>query len=153
MMMRHRRWPAILVLVAMVGIGVMYVRSWGKGSAGSGESIAALEKQIGRGNVSLETWNKYAQRLMEVKRFDDAATAYRKVLEKEPGNRGAKTGVAIALAKAKNEEEFYKYMSDMTYTGDAKMAMDIFDRGECQAWLSQARFATLAKEARAQAMD
>src|SRR5882672_5225439 len=153
MMMRHRRWPAILVLAVMVGLGALYVRSWGKGSAGSGEGIAALEKQIGQGNVPAATWNTYAQKLMEVKRFDDAATAYRKVLDKEPGNRGAKTGVAIALAKAKNEEEFYKYMSDMTYTGDAKMAMDIFDRVECQAWLSQTRFKTLQHEARAQAMD
>jgi hypothetical protein len=44
------------------------------------------------------------QKLMEAKRFDDAASAYKKVLEKEPGNRNAKTGVAIALAKARNEE-------------------------------------------------
>ena len=36
---------------------------------------------------------------------------------------------------------------------DAKLAMDIFDRGECQAWLSQTRFKTLQHEARAQAMD
>ena len=43
-------------------------------------------------------------------------------------------------------------MSDLTYS-DPKIAMDIFDRGECQAWLSQTRFATLQKEARAQAMD
>ena len=89
---------------------------------------------------------------MEARRFDDAASAYKKVLEKESGNRNAKTGVAIALARAKNEEEFYKFMSDLTYS-DAKMAMDIFDRGECQAWLSQTRFKTLQHEARAQAMD
>ncbi len=151
--MRHRRWPAIGVLVVVVAIGALYVRTWGRGASGGGVTIADLEKQIARGKVSAATWNTYAQKLMEAKRFEDAATAYRKVLELEPGNRGAKTGVAIALAKAKNEEEFYRYMSEMTYGGDAKMAMDIFDRGECQAWLSQARFATLAKEARAQAMD
>ena len=152
MMMRHRRLPAIGVLVVMIAIGAIYVRSWGRG-AGGGGSLADLEKQIGAGKeISTATWAAYAQKLMEVNRFDAAASAYKKVLEKEPANRTAKTGVAIALARAKNEEEFYKFMSDLTYS-DAKMAMDIFDRGECQAWLSQTRFKTLQHEARAQAMD
>jgi len=150
--MRHRRWPAILVLVVMIGVGAMYVRSWGRG-AGGGGSLADLEKQIAHGgDIKPEVWSAYAQRLMEAKRYGDAASAYRKVLDKTPADRAARTGVAIALAKAQNEEEFYKFMSDLTYS-DAKMAMDIFDRGECQAWLSQTRFKTLQHEARAQAMD
>ena len=153
MMMRHRRLPTIGVLVVMIAIGAIYVRSWGRSANGAGGSLADLEKQIARGKeVPSATWSAYAQKLMEARRFDDAASAYKKVLEKESGNRNAKTGVAIALARAKNEEEFYKFMSDLTYS-DAKMAMDIFDRGECQAWLSQTRFKTLQHEARAQAMD
>jgi len=153
MMMRHRRLPAIGVLVVMIAVGAIYVRSWGRGASGGGSSLAEMEKQIGRGrNVPAATWSNYAQKLMEAKRFGDAASAYKKVLEKEPANRNAKTGAAIALAKAQNEEEFYKFMSDLTYS-DAKLAMDIFDRGECQAWLSQTRFKTLQHEARAQAMD
>jgi len=152
MMMRHRRLPAIGVMVVMIAIGALYVRSWGRG-AGDGGSLAALEKQIARGgSVPAATWNNYAQKLMEAKRFSDAASAYKKVLEKEPANRTARTGAAIALAKAQNEEEFYKFMSELTYS-DPKTAMDIFDRGECQAWLSQTRFKTLQHEARAQAMD
>ena len=152
MMMRHRRWPAILVLVVMIGVGALYVRSWGRG-AGGGDSLVSLEKQITRGgNIPAATWNSYAQALMEAKRYGDAASAYKKVLEKEPANRTAKTGAAIALAKAQNEEQFYLFMSDLTYS-DPKVAMDIFDRGECQAWLSQTRFKTLQHEARAQAMD
>ncbi|HEV8292027.1 MAG TPA: tetratricopeptide repeat protein [Tepidisphaeraceae bacterium] len=153
MMMRHRRWPAIGVLVVMIAIGAIYVRSWGRGAGGNADSLASLEKQITRGgNIPAATWNNYAQKLMEAKRFSDAASAYKKVLEKEPANRTAKTGAAIALAKAQNEEEFYKFMSELTYS-DPKMAMDIFDRGECQAWLGQTRFKTLQHEARAQAMD
>jgi len=152
MMMRHRRLPAIAVLVAMIAVGAIYVRSWGKGAAG-GDSLAALEKQVSRGGeINPQLWTAYAQKLMEAKRYDDAASAFKKVLVKAPGDRTAKTGAAIALAKAQNEEEFYKFMSDLTYS-DAKMAMDIFDRGECQAWLSQTRFKTLQHEARAQAMD
>jgi hypothetical protein len=152
MMMRHRRLPAIGVLVLVVGLGALYVRSWGRGASGDGASIPDLEKQIARGKVDAATWNTYAGKLVEAKRFDNAATAYKKVLELEPANRGAKMGAAISLAKAKDEEEFYKFMSDLT-ASDAKMAMDIFDRGECQAWLSQQRFATLKNDARAQAMD
>jgi hypothetical protein len=152
MMMRHRRWPAIVVLVLVVGVGALYVGSWGRGAGGDGASIAELEKQISRGKVDAATWNAYGGKLVEAKRFEDAATAYKKVLELEPANRSAKTGCAISLAKAKNEEEFYKFMSDLV-ASDAKMAMDIFDRGECQAWLGQARFATLKNNARAEAMD
>jgi hypothetical protein len=153
MMMRHRRLPAIAVLVAVTVLGVLYVRSWGRGASGNGGSLADLEKQIARGgDIKPDVWAAYAQKLLEAKRFDDAASAYKKVLVKEPANRTAKTGAAIALAKAKNEEEFYKFMTDLTYS-DPKVAMDIFDRGECQAWLGQTRFKTLQHEARAQAMD
>jgi hypothetical protein len=153
MMMRHRRLPAIAVLVAAMAIGVLYLRSWGRGANSNGSSLGELEKQISRGgNIKPDVWSAYAQKLMEAKRFDDAASAYKKVLVKEPANRNAKTGAAIALAKAKNEEEFYKFMSDLTYS-EPKLAMDIFDRGECQAWLGQTRFKTLQHEARAQAMD
>jgi thioredoxin-like negative regulator of GroEL len=148
----HSLLRAVAVWVAVVGVGAIYMRTWGRG-AGGGDSLAALEKQIGRGGeIRPEIWSAYAQKLMEAKRFADAASAYKKVLEKSPADRTAKTGVAIALAKAGNEEEFYKFMSELTYS-DAKMAMDIFDRGECQAWLSQTRFKTLQHEARAQAMD
>ena len=152
MMMRHRRWPAILVLVVMIGVGAIYVRSWGRG-AGGNDSLADLEKQIARDTQNNpQLWTAYAQKLMEAKRYNDAASAYRKVLIKAPADKAAKTGAAIALAKAGNEEEFYKFMSELTYS-EPKMAMDIFDRGECQAWLGQTRFKTLQHEARAQAMD
>ena len=153
MMMRHRRLPAIAVLVAMIGIGAIYVRSWGRGAGGDGSSLADLEKQVARGGeINAQLWTAYAQKLMEAKRYNDSASAYKKVLSKAPADRTAKTGAAIALAKAQNEEEFYKFMTDLTYS-DPKLAMDIFDRGECQAWLGQIRFKTLQHEARAQAMD
>ncbi|HEV8378041.1 MAG TPA: tetratricopeptide repeat protein [Tepidisphaeraceae bacterium] len=153
MMTRHRRLPAIGVLVVMIAIGAIYVRSWGRGAEGNGTSLAELEKQVARDKgINPQLWTAYAQKLMEAKRYNDAASAYKKVLIKAPADRTAKTGAAIALAKAQNEEEFYKFMSELTYS-DPKMAMDIFDRGECQAWLSQTRFKTLQHEARAQAMD
>src|SRR5688572_12455844 len=85
MMMRHRRLPAIAVLVAMVAFGLIYVRSWGRGAAGEAGSLAELEKQIATGkDVPVSTWGAYAQKLMEAKRFDDAAGAFKKVLDKEP---------------------------------------------------------------------
>ena len=153
MMMRHRRLPAILVLVVMIGVGAIYVRSWGRGAGGNGTTLAELEKQVGRDTQNNpQLWAAYAQKLMEAKRYNDAASAYKKVLIKAPADKSARTGAAIALAKAQNEEEFYKFMSELTYS-EPKMAMDIFDRGECQAWLGQPRFKTLQHEAKAQAMD
>lgn len=153
MIMRHRRLPAAAVLVAVVAVGLIYVRSWGRGAGGDGTALEALEKQIARGGqIDVKTWMDYAQKLMEAKRYNDAASAYKKALDKEPANRKARTGAAIALAKAQNEEEFYKFMSELTYS-DPKMALDLFDRGECQAWLGQTRFKTLQHEAKAQAMD
>src|SRR3954467_8110068 len=142
MMMRHQRLPAALVLVAALAVGLIYVRSWGRGAGDEG-SLIALEKQISRGGeIDPKLWSAYAQKLMEARRYGDAASAYKKVLTKAPADKTARMGAAIALAKAQNEEEFYKFMSDLTYS-DAKMAMDVFDRGECQAWLAQTRFKTL----------
>src|SRR4051794_41511810 len=111
MMMRHQRLPAVAVLVAAVAVGAIYMRSWGRG-AGGADSLAAMEKQIARGGeIDPKLWGAYAQKLMEARRYADAASAYKKVLEKLPADRTAKTGVAIGLAKAGNEEEFYKFMS------------------------------------------
>jgi hypothetical protein len=42
--------------------------------------------------------------------------------------------------------------ADLSYS-DRRPAMNIVDKGECQAWLGQTRFKTLQHEARAQAMD
>jgi hypothetical protein len=43
MMMRHRRLPAIAVLVAMIGLGAVYMRTWGRGAGGDGSALADLE--------------------------------------------------------------------------------------------------------------
>jgi tetratricopeptide (TPR) repeat protein len=152
MIARYRRWPSILVLLVAAGLGTYYLRSLKAAGAGSGDSLEQLEKQIAQGHSDAKIWYSYAQRLTEAKRFEQASLAYRKVLDKEPSNRQAKFGCALSLAQAGNADEFYNYMHDLAY-GEAKLAIEIFDRRECQPWLKDARFAGLQKEAKAQAMD
>ena len=43
MMMRHRRLPAIAVLVAVIAIGAIYVHSWGRNANGGEASLADLK--------------------------------------------------------------------------------------------------------------
>jgi tetratricopeptide (TPR) repeat protein len=113
-----------------------------------------LEKAIAGGENRPETWCAYAQRLTETSppRFAQAALAYRKVLEKDPYHRQARVGCALALAQAWNADELHAFLRELIYS-EPKLAVDLFDRPECRAYLAKERFVSLQKEARAQAMD
>ena len=50
MMMRHRRWPAILVLVAMVGIGAAVARG-GRDRGGVGRASRNWRSRLGGGRA------------------------------------------------------------------------------------------------------
>ena len=149
----HRRLPAIVVLLISIGVGAIYLRTWAKaGDAGPGGTLDELARAIASGKNDALTWLAYAQRLEESNRFDHAAQAYRKVLDLESRNRAAQAGCAIALAKSENEEELLSYMQSLTFS-DAKKAMEVFEQPEIRPFLSQQRFSSLSREARAQAMD
>ena len=161
MVTRYPRKPALIVVLLALGIGVFYVKAWGKidrlWTKQPGEqSVEALEKRVAQesksGKVSIATWTAYANALSDAKQYAKAAAAYREVLAIDPTQRGAKFQVGLALAQAGATDEFYNYQKDLVY-GEPKLAVELFDRPEAQKYMSEARFVSLSKEAKSQAMD
>jgi tetratricopeptide (TPR) repeat protein len=114
-------------------------------------TIEQLERAIAGSNADAPTWALYAQRLGERGDYVHAAAAWRRVLDLRPDDRAAHIGRGVALARS-NPDAFYAYMQELSLA-EPKMAVDIFSRPECTSLLGQDRFRTLAKEAKAQAMD
>jgi tetratricopeptide (TPR) repeat protein len=161
MVTRHPRKPALIVVLLALGVGVFYVKAWGKierlWTKQPGEqSVEALEKRVAQesktGKVSVATWTAYANALSDAKQYTKAAAAYREVLAIDPTQRGAKFQVGLALAQAGAADEFYYYQKDLVY-GEPKLAVELFDRPEAQKYMSEDRFVALSKEAKSQAMD
>jgi tetratricopeptide (TPR) repeat protein len=160
-MTRHPRRPALLVLTVATVLGVFYISAWGyierlwKKDAGN-QGIAALERRIAdetkTGKLTAATWRAYGDALGDAKQYAKAATAYREALQLEPGSRDAKFQLGIALAQAGLADDLYAFQKDLVY-GEAKLAVELFERPETQKYLAQERFAALAKEAKSQAMD
>jgi cytochrome c-type biogenesis protein CcmH/NrfG len=162
MMNRYPRKPALIVLLATLALGTFYVTAWGrieriwkKQSAGD-QSLVALETRIEterKGNgVKIETWRAYGTALAEAKQYAKAANAFREVLALDPQQRDAKFQCGLALAQAGAADEFYTFQKDLVYS-EAKLAVELFERPETLHYLSEDRFANLAKEAKNQAMD
>lgn len=160
-MKRYPRTPALLIVLVALSLGALYVTAWGRVEAlwkkqPGEQSVEALEKRIAdeqkAGSVSSATWFAYGNALGEAKRWPDAAKAYQEVLALEPARRDAKFQCALALAQAGQADEFYKFQKDLVY-GEAKLAIELFERPETQKYLADERFSALAKEAKNQAMD
>jgi hypothetical protein len=159
-MTRHPRLPALIVLVAATTVGALYLVTWGHveryWKGGGNQTLEALRKRVeaeGKGGrVSAETWLAYADALNDDKQFAAAADAYREVIALQPTKRDPKFQCGLALAQAGAANPFYDFVKDLVY-GDAKVAEDLFNRPEAQQYLKEERFASLAKEAKNQAMD
>jgi tetratricopeptide (TPR) repeat protein len=154
-MNRHPRKPALLVLLIAAVLGTLYVTAWGKIEQlwkKKPQGIEALEQQIKAGNASAATWRAYGEALMNAKDFARAANAFRQVLAMEPAQRDAKFQCGLALAQSGAADEFYNFQKDLVYS-EAKLAVELFERPETHQYLAQERFASLAKEAKNQAMD
>ena len=163
-MNRYPRKPALLILLVAATLGVAYVAAWGKierylKKQPGDHSIEALEKKIaaeqgpdGTGKASAATWRAYAEALAEARQHARAAAAFKEVLALEPYHRDAKFQCGLALALAGQADEFYNFQKELVY-GEAKLAVDLFERPEAQKYLSEERFSSLAKEAKNQAMD
>jgi len=151
-MMRHSRLPALIILVAVLGVGGFYLRHLSLATPASGVTLEQLESTIAGGKASAQTWSAYARRLGELGRYGDSALAWKKVLELEPNRRDARINCALALAQTSDEEELHSFMNELTFT-DPKLTVEIFQRRELQGWLVKPRFVSMLKEAKSQAMD
>jgi tetratricopeptide (TPR) repeat protein len=151
-MNRYHRLPSFLVLLIVVGAGSLYMHRYGRANGNGGRGLEALEKIIQKGKADKETWFSYAEALSDAGKYDRAAQAFKKVLELEPSHRQAKVGCALSLAQATKTDELYSYVKDLVFS-EPKLAMDLLERPELSTYMSDARFAALQKEAKAQAMD
>jgi hypothetical protein len=152
-MIQRRRQPAIAVLLAGVLAAAVYLPWTARaGQAGSSTSIEQLERAIARPDAGPDIWLQYAQRLNATGRFLHAEMAYRQVLQRQANHKQAQFELACLLAKAGKTEEFYAAMRDMVVS-EAKLAVDVFGRPECQQYLDAPRFIALVNEAKTQAMD
>lgn len=149
----HHRLPAILILAAgAVGGGVYFATARPTGAATQAGTLEEIERRIAKGEADESLWFAYGQRLDEAARFADAAKAYQNVLDKNPESRRALLARAIALAGARQSDELHAHLSDLALD-EPKLVLDLLDRPECRAYLTEGRFQKLQKEARAQAMD
>lgn len=150
---RYPRTPAVIVLLLASALGAGVMALSGTVTQGrSGVPLAELERAIAHSDADATAWYAYAGKLEELRQFDHAAQAYQRVLELEPYHRQAKLHAALVLAQLGDAERYLAYLSNLTIA-DPKLAADIFARPESQGYLSQPRFAALAREARSQAMD
>jgi cytochrome c-type biogenesis protein CcmH/NrfG len=161
MMKRYPRTPALLIVLVALSLGALYVTAWGRVEAlwkkqPGEQSVEALEKRIAdeqaKGSVSAATWFAYGNALADAKQWSKAATAYKEVLAIEPARKDAKFQCALALAQAGQADEFYSFQKELVY-GEAKLAVELFERPEAQKYLAEDRFAALAREAKNQALD
>lgn len=168
-MTRHPRTPALIILISATALGTLYVVASAqiqkhRKQTGS-QTLESLAKRItdeGKqpGGVSPDAWRAYADALMAAKQFDEAGKAYKEVIALRPGERTAKFQCGLALAQAGQQkdapstaaDDFYNFQKELVY-GEAKLAVDLFDTPEAQPYLKDDRFASLAKEAKNQAMD
>jgi len=160
-MTRHPRTPALIILVTAFAIGTVYVVASAqiqKHRKQTGDhTLEALARRITEegkrpAGVSADAWRAYADALMNAKQFDQAAKAYKEVIALKPDDRKSKFQCGLALAQANAADDFYNYQKELVY-GEAKLAVDLFDAPEAQKYLKDDRFASLAKEAKNQAMD
>jgi hypothetical protein len=151
----YRRLPPTLILVAACAISALYVFIARVRHANGNIdqlSLVELEQKIAASDATPPIWLAYGQRLFEAGQFERAALAYQRVIDAEPFNRAARLQRALALAAGKDADGLAAFLRDQLYS-DPKLAAEILSRPELHEYLSDARFATLQKDAAAQAMD
>ena len=151
MVNRHSRIPAIVILVAIAGVGYAYVHRL-RADARPAEGLAALEARIQSGNAGKAEWLAYGSALNAAGEYGQAARAFKQVLEIEPYHREAKVEAVVAMANAGDREGLAGFLRDLVYA-EPKLCVDLFERRELKPYLGDARFQAFQKEARAQAMD
>ncbi len=145
------------MLVAFAALATLYARPWqpaGRSANGelAGETLVQIEHRIAEGSATAAVWEEYGHRLYDAKQFARAAQTYQKVIEIEPYDRPARFQCALAFAASTDADGLLAFLRSQLHV-EPKLVAELLDRTELQAFLADARFASLRTEARAQAMD
>lgn len=155
---KYARGPAALVLMASLALAGAYAMSGLRGASpdpaasGSSADVVGRERSIVAGRADAGTWFAYAEQLRAEGKPAMAADAYQRVLEKEPYHREARFWTAVCLAESANTQRLEKYMEKLV-SGEAKLAVEIFQRRELAPHMSSPRMSALLEQARDQARD
>jgi predicted TPR repeat methyltransferase len=144
-----------MILVLAAAFAALYLRVLARTSPL--DSLEELENRVRAGNVSLETWCDYAERLRQANRHADAASAWGRALELAPSDHKARRGRAIALAQAgvpgRGDDQLYNCLRDLLDNNQFKLVTELFKEPQLQAYLSQDRFVRLHTDAMNQSID
>ena len=155
MFRRHSRIPAIAILALAAALGAVYLRVLARN--GQVDSLQQLEKKVQAGNVSLETWCDYAERLRQAHRAAEAAAAFGRALESSPFDQRARRGRALALAQAaapgRGDDRLYDYLRELVDNNQFKLVVELFKEQELNPYLTQDRFVRLHNDAINQNID
>ncbi len=157
-MARHRRLPALVILLSACVVGAGYLTGWGKRMSFSeivGQSdgaMAELETAIRDGKATAGTWRAYGDLLLGRKAYGEAAEAIRRAIELSPADQELRMELGLALAGGKNREGFLDFMNGFVFS-EPKLAVDLFERPECRGYLRDPAFAPLYRDAKGQAVD
>jgi hypothetical protein len=143
------------VLVVACGLSILYARTAGAKKADQSDldraTLQQLEQVIATGSASPAAWAAYGRRLYEARDFPRAALAFERVINGEPYHRPARFQLALSHAAANNAEGLLTFLQAQVFV-EPKLVAELLDRSELQAFLGDARFATLQKEPRAPEM-
>ncbi|HYE21417.1 MAG TPA: tetratricopeptide repeat protein [Tepidisphaeraceae bacterium] len=156
-MQRYSRKPAVVVVLVSTVLAAGYLVAAGpierylKGH-GHGGSIEAMEKTIAEGKADGKMWFAYGDALADAGRHSGAADAFREALAQNTGSADAKFRLGVSLAQAGRGDELFGWLKELV-SGDAKVAVRLFEHPAVQRYAGEERFAALSKEATGQAMD
>lgn len=140
----------LLALMAF-SVGMIFARR-GAANAVPDSQLAELRKAVSKPDVKWETWLRYGQTLQTAKQYKDAAVAYEQVLRTDPYQSDARRGGAYCHAVLGDKDTFFKFMRETTDLAP-KLAKAVFEQPYAAAYLAEARFEALKKDAIAGSMD
>ena len=155
---KYTRWPAAVVFFASVLSVAAYAwASQGRGASSVGrdggrQDSGACERSIAAGQADGRAWFAYAEQLRAEGKFRLAAEAYQRATEKEPYHRESRFWTAVCLATVGDVPRLQAFMEQLA-ASEAKLAVEIFQRGELAPYLQAPAMARLLQEARDQAKD
>jgi hypothetical protein len=152
-MIHHPRKPALLTVLFWGGL-VAACLIWGptRDPAPGADSGLSPGQPSATGDGQTDSLLRLAIQRKAEGRYGEAAAACRQVLSGQRFHREARFQLASSLALDGQRDALHAFLSDLVFS-EAKLAVDVLERPECQAYLREPRFAALYKEAKSQAMD
>jgi tetratricopeptide (TPR) repeat protein len=151
-MKQYPRLPPLLVLILCFGLGVLYLRTWGRPPTGDNLSLDELAQLISNDRNNKDNWQRYAVKLEKEHQYSESARAYARLLELDPGNQKVRYEYAMVLYRGKLNTELLKYLEGII-DADPKVVDNLFERELADLAHSNDKFEALRTKAARLIMD